>query len=74
MTVYVIAALVVGGGVLTIFGGYLLFFRTGKQAGAATVQSDTAKADLNSLKKADAIVMQQVSRDDLRKSLRDGTF
>lgn len=74
MNAYAIAGIVAAVVIAAIVAAYLLFFRAGKQQGSATAQLDTAKADLTAIKKADAIVMKEVTHDELQKSLRDGTF
>jgi hypothetical protein len=74
VNVYAIAGIAAGVIVIVTLATYFLFFRAGKQNGSATAQLDTTKADLTAIKKADAIVMQEVTHDDLQKSLRDGTF
>jgi hypothetical protein len=70
LSVYLIAALVVGGAVVTVLASYYFFFRTGVTQG----QNDTAKADLDRQRAADVIVNTEVSKEDVQKSLRDGTF
>lgn len=74
MNAYVIAAIAGVGGILLTLGTYWLFYHAGTSQGAATAQLGTAQTDLNNIKKADAIVTQSVTDDDLQKSLKDGTF
>lgn len=74
MSLYVIALIVVGGAAIVTLVTYFLFFRVGKSQGAATAKLDTAQANLEAVKKADAIVTKEVTRADLQKSLRDGSF
>lgn len=74
MNVYLLAAMVIGGGIVVTLVTYFLFFRVGKTEGAATARLDTAKADLQAVKRADAIVTKEITQEQLQKNLRDGSF
>ena len=74
MNVYLILAIVAGVVIVATLAAYYGFFRAGSSSGAANATADVAKADLDAVKKADAVVTKEISRDDLDKNLRDGSF
>jgi hypothetical protein len=66
--------MIIGGGCLVAAFILWLLRDTSEAEGEAKARATQAEHDAAALKKADAVVMKEVTDDELDKNLRDGSF